>query len=156
MDAPMQSIHIGAANTRRVADQDVRPRATVCVLSDDARERTGIVEMLSASDYRVVAFATAGEFLSAQLPRGPYCLVLDLWLSEQARVELQTELERCGLTMPMVLMAESGETIIGKKSMNHAAIDFVLKPFTATTLIAAVDQALSVDVAADNCRSEQD
>jgi FixJ family two-component response regulator len=145
MDAPVQSIQIGVGKTRRVAHSEVRTRATVCVLSDDARERARIVEMLSISDYDVMAFATSGAFLSAQLPPGPHCMVLDLWLSEQARAELKVELARRGLTMPMVLMAATGDTIIGMKSMNHAAIDFVLKPFTAPTLLAAVSQALSVE-----------
>jgi FixJ family two-component response regulator len=145
MDAPTQSIQIGAGRARRLAPTEVRARATVCVLSDDARERAGIVEMLSISGYDVMAFETSDEFLSAQLPPGPHCMVLDLWLSEQARAELQAELARRGLTMPMVLMAGRGETTIGMRSMSHDAIDVLLKPFTATTLFAAVKQALSVD-----------
>lgn len=145
MDAPMQSIRIGVGHTRRVTHNEVRARPTVCVLSADARERTGIVQMLSFSDYDVMAFATSGELLSAQLPPGPHCMVLNVLLSEEARVELRVELARRGLTMPMVLMAAAGDTMIGMKSMNHAAIDFLLKPFTATTLLAAVSQALSVD-----------
>ena len=58
MDAPMQSIQAGVAHSRRFAHGEVRARPTVCVLSGDARERAGIVEMLPASDYDVVAFAT--------------------------------------------------------------------------------------------------
>ena len=122
-------------------------QATVCVLEADAGVRTAIMDMVSGGGYHAMAFATPAEFLDSRLPPGPRCLVLDLWLSELTGSELQGELERRGLTIPIVFMMAGGDTIIGLHSTKPGKIHCLVRPFAAENLFAAIEQALSADAA---------
>jgi FixJ family two-component response regulator len=121
-------------------------RATVIVVDDDPGVLMSIVDILSAIGYNPLAFSTPKEFLAAELPAGPHCMVLDYWLPEITGAELQEEIERRGISIPIVFMTAKDDTKAGVSAMKRGAIDYLLKPFDAATLLNAVARALKVDV----------
>lgn len=141
----MQVLEIEPAGPPSFVYRAIRAPGTVCVLDDDPRSRGEIVEMLVAGGYEVMAFGSLRELLDAELPAKPNCLLLDMWLSQRGGLELEAEMAQRGVAIPIVFMAARGDTLVGMNAMSHGATEFLLKPFTAATLLVAVGQALTLD-----------
>ena len=67
-------------------------RPIVFVVDDDARVRVALSSLLASAGLDVAVFASATEFLNADKPDAPACLVLDLELPDIHGLELQKEL----------------------------------------------------------------
>ena len=65
---------------------------TVVVVDDDPGVRDSLGKLLRSAGFRVSLFGSVSEFLAADLPEGPTCLVLDVRLPGQSGLELQREL----------------------------------------------------------------
>ena len=64
----------------------------VFVVDDDARVRDALSSLLASAGREVAAFASATDFLRAEKPDVPACLVLDLELPDIHGLDLQKEL----------------------------------------------------------------
>jgi FixJ family two-component response regulator len=64
----------------------------VFVVDDDARVRDALTSLLGSAGLEVAVFGSATEFLEADKPDAPACLVLDLELQDIHGLELQKEL----------------------------------------------------------------
>ena len=64
----------------------------VFVIDDDQRLREALDSRIAASGLRVASFGSAAEFLKAEKPDAPACLVLDLQLPGVSGLELQQQL----------------------------------------------------------------
>jgi FixJ family two-component response regulator len=147
MTSYSQEQEVGVASFSDIPSySNASERATVIVVEDDPGVLLAIVDILSAIGYQPLPFSTPQEFLAAELPAGPHCMVLDYWLPEFTGPELQEEIKRRGISIPIVFMTGKGDTKAGVTAMKQGAIDFLLKPFDAATLLKAVEQALKVDV----------
>jgi len=67
-------------------------RQVVFVVDDDSRVREALSSLLASAGLEVAVFASATEFLNADKPDAPACLVLDLELPDINGLELQKEL----------------------------------------------------------------
>jgi FixJ family two-component response regulator len=76
--------------------------ALVFVVDDDAPLRESLQNLLRSVGLRVVAFASAQEFLRSTRPNGPSCLVLDVRLPGLSGLELQQRLAEADLAMPII------------------------------------------------------
>ena len=73
--------------------------ALVFVVDDDASLRASLQDLLESVGLRVVACASAQEFLRRPRPEGPSCLVLDVRLPGLSGLELQRQLAAGDLTV---------------------------------------------------------
>ena len=64
----------------------------VFVVDDDHRVREALSSLIASVGLRVAAYGSAAEFLEAEKPDTPACLVLDLQLPGPSGLELQREL----------------------------------------------------------------
>ena len=64
----------------------------VFIVDDDSRVREALSSLMAALGLRVAAYGSASEFLDADKPDAPACLVLDLQLPDTNGLELQSEL----------------------------------------------------------------
>ena len=62
------------------------------VIDDDPGVRDSLGKLLRSAGFRVSLLGSVSEFLEADRPEGPACLVLDVRLPGQSGLELQREL----------------------------------------------------------------
>ena len=94
---------------------------------------------------RVEAFASATELLQHPLPAVPSCLVLDIRLPRLSGFDLQAELNRLGIKIPIIFITGHGDVPMSVKAMKAGAIDFLIKPVREQEMLDAVTGALERD-----------
>jgi FixJ family two-component response regulator len=117
----------------------------VYVIDDDPLMLGALSMLLHSVDLRVEAFASATEFLQHDLPPVPSCLVLDIRLPRLSGFDLQAELGRLGIKMPVIFITGHGDIPMSVKAMKAGAVDFLTKPFRDQEMLDAVAAALERD-----------
>jgi FixJ family two-component response regulator len=122
-------------------------------VDDDYRVREALSDLISSVGMRVAAFGSASEFLQAEKPDSPACLVLDLELPDISGLELQQELA-VGNAPPIVFISGHGDVPASVRAMKAGAIDFLSKPFGEPELLRAIEAGIVLDRSARLKRSE--
>jgi len=140
---------IPAANRRkRVVATGPDPDSeepVVLVVDDDEAMREALRSLLQSVDLRVEVFRSAAAFLQAELPTGPTCIVLDVRLPGQSGLELQAELAREDIRIPIIFITGHGDVPMSVKALKAGAIDFLVKPFRDQDLLDAISAAIEMD-----------
>jgi FixJ family two-component response regulator len=124
---------------------------SVHIVDDDQLVRESLGDLLRSLNYQVALYRSASEFLDAELPDAPGCLVLDVRLPGTNGLELQAYLRRLNIGLPIILMTGFGDIPMSVKGMKAGAIDFLIKPIRDQDLLDAVAAAIQVD---ENRRQE--
>ena len=130
------------------------PRPTVFIIDDDSVVASQISGLITRQGWRVITFRTGQEFLTAQKPPGPACLVLEATLPDGPGLDLQRQLVALGAELPMVFIARRADIDVALEVMRHGASDFLLKPLRERELLDAVGRALEHDRDARAKRAE--
>jgi FixJ family two-component response regulator len=120
-------------------------RSVVFVIDDDPDMRESLRELLESVGLRVELFATPTELLQRGLRNEPSCLILDVRLPILSGFDLQAELNRLGVIIPIIFITGHGDIPMSVTAMKAGAIDFLTKPFREQELLDAVRQALERD-----------
>jgi len=121
------------------------PAPTVFVVDDNPRVRRSVCTLLAAAGLRSEAFASAKEFLAAYDPSRPGCLVLDLLLRDENGLDLQDELNRRKVSLPIIVLTAHGNVAASVRALKAGAIEFLQKPAPPATLLARIRDALAMD-----------
>jgi FixJ family two-component response regulator len=103
---------------------------------------------------RAVEFPSAEDFLKAYTPSGPACLVTDVRMPGMSGLDLQSELQRRSITLPVVVITAFARTPLTVRAMQSGAVTMLDKPCNADELWDAIRKALARDVA-ERARSER-
>jgi FixJ family two-component response regulator len=116
--------------------------------------RTSTERLVRSVGFRVQTFASAKEFLDSTRPDGPACLVLDVRLPGLSGLDLQRELARSGVQIPIIFMTGHGDIPMTVRAMKAGAVEFLTKPFRQRELLDAIGAAIARDRAAHRARLE--
>ncbi|CAH2398563.1 response regulator transcription factor [Mesorhizobium escarrei] len=116
----------------------------VFIVDDDARIREALSELLASHSIRTEAFGSAGEYISADKPDTPACLILDVELPDINGLDLQRQIAK-GDHPPIVFITGHGDIPSSVRAIKHGAVDFLTKPFSDADLMAAIQAALAED-----------
>ena len=119
--------------------------AVVIVVDDDASIREALASLFRSVGLRILAFASALELLESAVPAVPSCLVLDIRLPGLSGLDLQAELAKAEIRMPIIFMTGHGDIPMSVRAMKAGAVDFLPKPFRDQDMLDAVSQALERD-----------
>jgi len=122
----------------------ITERPVVFVVDDDSRVRDALSSLLASAGLDVAVFASATEFLEAEKPDAPACVVLDLELPDINGLELQKELAEREAP-PIVFITGHGDIPSSVKAMKAGAVEFLCKPFGDEELLRAIDAAIALD-----------
>jgi two-component system, LuxR family, response regulator FixJ len=131
----------------------MQEKTTVFVVDDDDAVRESLQLLLEANGFRVETFANGPKFLEA-LPPAPHgCALVDVRMPEMGGIEVQQELKRRGIDLPVIVITGHGDVPLAVKAMQAGAADFIEKPFTDETIRAGIERAIALDRAAEDQRS---
>ena len=116
--------------------------ATVFIIDDDAGVRESIQDLVESVGLHAQSFATAQEFLSSERRGGPSCLVLDVRLPGISGLDLQHELRKAGIRIPIIFITGHADIPMTVKAMKSGAIEFLTKPFRQQDLLDVIQSAL--------------
>jgi len=125
----------------------------VFVVDDDHRMREALSSLVEALGFRVATFGLASEFLEAEKPDSPACLILDLELPDINGLELQQELADREAP-PVIIVTGHGDIPSSVRAMKAGAVEFLTKPFDEQQLQTAIEKAIAMDQSARQKRSE--
>jgi FixJ family two-component response regulator len=129
----------GAPTASAVATTDDQ---TVLVIDDDPLTRGALSSLFRSVGLNVRTFASATELLQNPLPAVPSCLVVDVRLPRLSGFDLQTELSRLGVKIPIIFITGHGDIPMSVKAMKAGAVDFLTKPFRDQEMLDAVTAAI--------------
>jgi len=122
---------------------DAKP--TVLVIDDDPDLRSSVGRLLRSLGLDALLFGSVSEFLAAQLPDGPACLVLDVRLPGQSGLDFQREFVATSRQLPIIFITGHGDIQMSVQAMKGGAIEFLEKPFRDQELLDAIQLGLSRD-----------
>lgn len=117
----------------------------VFVVDDDNSVRKALERLIKSVGMKVETFETAKEFLSRPHYEGPNCLVLDIRMPGLSGLDLQEELAKAGLTLPIIFITGHGTIPMSVRAMKAGAIDFLEKPFEDQALLDLIQHAIECD-----------
>ncbi len=115
----------------------------VYVVDDDAAVRDGLTAMFDAAGFAIEAFDSAKAFLQAYRKEWTGCLVLDVSMPDMTGPELQAELNRRGVQLPIIFLTAHGDIPTTVKTIKAGAVDFLTKPADGAVLLKRVRAALT-------------
>jgi FixJ family two-component response regulator len=122
---------------------DVEP--IVFVVDDDQSVREGIQSLLKSAGFSVDTFPTAKMFLNHPRPDRPACVILDVRMPGLSGLDLQRELTKSGVSIPIIFVTGHGNVRMTAQAMKAGAVEFLTKPFREQELIDAVRESIGRD-----------
>jgi FixJ family two-component response regulator len=120
----------------------------VFVIDDDPSFRRSTETLIGSAGYSVQGFNSAEEFLRSRRPDVPACLLLDVRLPHLSGLDLQRELAKTGVEIPIIFITGHGDIPMTVQAMKGGAIEFLTKPFREQDLLDAIHRAINSDRAA--------
>ncbi|GGJ17206.1 response regulator transcription factor [Neoroseomonas lacus] len=117
----------------------------VIIVDDDASVRASLDSLLRSVGFATRQHASPVELLGTPVPDIPGCIVLDVRLPGISGLDLQGELARIGVAMPIVFMTGYGDVPMSVRAMKAGAVDFLPKPFRDQDMLDAVAAAVGRD-----------
>src|SRR5215211_2860755 len=118
---------------------------TVLIIDDDVELRNSLERLLRSMGLGAQLFASISDFLNAELPDGPTCLVLDVRLPGRSGLEFQRDLAAANRELPIIFITGHGDIPMSVQAMKGGAIEFLTKPFRDQDLLDAIQLGLSRD-----------
>src|SRR6267378_2514593 len=117
----------------------------VYVVDDDASVREAVESLLRSAGFPARTFGSAPEFLSTPRAEMPSCLILDLHLPGLSGLDLQQELAKADVQIPIIFLTGHGDIPTSVKAIKAGAIEFLTKPFDDEALLNAIRNGIAQD-----------
>src|SRR5271166_199668 len=120
----------------------------VFVIDDDPSFRRSTQLLIESAGFDVNGFASAEEFLQSLRSNVPACLLLDVRLPRISGLDLQQELSKAGIQIPIIFITGHGDIPMTVQALKAGAVEFLTKPFREQELLDAIRRAIDSDRAA--------
>jgi FixJ family two-component response regulator len=117
----------------------------VYIVDDDEGVRESLDYLIRSVGFAVQTFASARDFLSGILQDTAGCLVLDVRLPGLSGLDLQREMTKADMHIPIIFITGHGDIPMTVRAMKGGAVDFLPKPFREQDLLDAIQQAVERD-----------
>jgi FixJ family two-component response regulator len=122
---------------------DAKP--LVFVIDDDQSVRDAVSTLLRSVGLDVRVFGSTRDFLDAERPDVPSCLVLDVRLPGLSGLDFQGELAKMDIVCPIIFISGHGDIPMTARAFKAGAIEFLTKPFRDQDLLDAVQLGIEKD-----------
>jgi FixJ family two-component response regulator len=121
-----------------------RERPLLSVVDDDESVRESLPDLLREFGFSVRVFSSGEAFLSSGDVDKTNCLILDIAMPGISGPDLHLDLIRRGFKIPVVFVTGQRDEALRVRVQKRGAAGFLLKPFTDTALLAAIETAMQV------------
>ncbi len=118
---------------------------TVFVVDDDAQARKSVCALVRSMGIDVAAYGSGEEFLEKYVHGSPGCLVTDVRMLGMSGLELQKELTRREISLPVIVLTAYARTPLTVRAMQAGAVTLLEKPCQDDNLWEAIQTALARD-----------
>jgi FixJ family two-component response regulator len=117
----------------------MQQRALISVVDDDVSSRESLPELLRMLGFAAIPFASAEEFLASDALAHTRCLILDVSMPGMSGPQLQRELSRRELIMPIIFITGQRDQELRIELLARGAVACLFKPFSEQDLRSALD-----------------
>jgi FixJ family two-component response regulator len=110
----------------------------VSVVDDDESVRESLPRLVKTFGFVVDAFSSAEEFLASGRASETGCLILDIAMPGMTGPELQNELKRRRLEIPIIFITAVKDETVRTSLLKKGAVECLFKPFSPTALREAL------------------
>ncbi len=126
-----------------VCDPDDRPRPRVLIAEDEALIRLDLREMLREEGYEVIGEAGDGqEAVDLAESLNPDLIIMDVKMPRRDGIDAAAEIAAKRIAPVVVLTAFSQRELV-EKARDAGAMAYLVKPFSISDLVPAIEVALS-------------
>ena len=115
----------------------------VHIVDDDAAVRRALERLLRVAEFAPVAYPTPFALLDVAADLSAGCILLDVKMPGMDGLQVQAELARLGVRLPVIVMTGAGDVQTAVQAMKAGATDFIEKPFDDDYLLGAIEAALA-------------
>jgi FixJ family two-component response regulator len=124
-----------------------KPDTLVYLVDDEFSVRDSLTLLIESAGLAVKNFASAEAFLNNYDPKQPGCLLLDVRMPFMSGLELQDELLRREISIPIIFISGHAGIPDSAKAFRAGAVDFLEKPFNNETLLKRIEESITKDLA---------
>lgn len=125
---------------------DNNSAALVYLVDDEYAVRDSLTLLIQSTGQLVRSFESAQAFLDNYDPVQPGCLLLDVRMPTMSGLELQDELGKREITIPIIFISGNAEIPDSAKAFRAGAVDFLEKPFDNAVLLERIKEAINKDI----------
>lgn len=118
----------------------------VAVVDDDESVRAALLNLLCSMGYLVQDFPSPQAFLLSQNLQKANCVILDVRMPAFSGFDLQEEMTRAGIDIPIIFMTGYADVPMSVRAMKGGAVDFLTKPFREQDMLDAVAAGVRADL----------
>jgi FixJ family two-component response regulator len=122
----------------------INPRFLVSVVDDDESVRESLPDLLKDFGFGSQTFSSAEEFLAKDGTSRSNCLILDVAMPGMGGPELQKELNRRKIEIPIIFITGNRDETLRSRLIELGAIACLIKPFSDAAILEALNSALQI------------
>lgn len=129
--------------------------AAIYLVDDEYAIRDSLTLLFESVGLLTKSFDSAEAFLDNYDPSRPGCLILDMNMPSMNGLELQQELNKRAIMVPIIFISGNADIPDSAKAFRAGALDFLKKPFDNRILLERIEEAVKKDIDQRNCLVEK-
>jgi len=118
--------------------------SVVSIVDDDESVRESLPDLLKEFGLASQTFSSAEEFLASNGIARTQCLILDVAMPGMCGPELQEELNRRKIKIPIIFITGNRDEALRSRLVERGAIACLIKPFSDAAMLEALNSAFRV------------
>jgi len=110
------------------------------LVDDDVSVRESVGSLIRSAGFRAETFASAQECLAGLQAEVPSCLILDVQLPGLNGLDLQQQLAKADVQVPIIFLTGHGDIPMTVRAIKAGALEFLTKPCDGEDLLNAIRQ----------------
>jgi FixJ family two-component response regulator len=115
---------------------------TVFIVDDDPSMQNALKNLLRSVGIEPRVMGSAEDFLQAEPPKIPSCLILDVHLPGLSGLALQRELSARSIHIPIIFITGRADREMSARAIKAGAVACLNKPFRDQDLLDAIQVSL--------------
>ena len=124
---------------------DIMTKPLIRLVDDDPDQLTALELLLVGEGWEVVSYRSGREFFTGDMASRPGCVVPDVRMPGQSGLEVQAEMKKRGIDLPIVFLTGHGDIDMAVFAVREGAVDFLQKPVQADRFLKTVTRVAQED-----------
>jgi FixJ family two-component response regulator len=131
------------SEAKRTSEAKSTSQPAVYIIDDDASVRIALERLLISTGIRARTFASAHDFLKADVPLDGTCVITDVKMQGMTGLELHQKLRADGVRVAFIFVTAYDTDDARAQAKKAGAVAYFRKPVDDQALIDAIEWALS-------------